>query len=116
MKFSVALVLIVILFMSCEYKDTNKVEPACTPDLKISFSTDIKPIFISKCAIPTCHNHANQSLPFLTTYAEIKPNAGDIAGQLSNNAMPPRNSAGGELTIHEKALINCWITQGALDN
>jgi hypothetical protein len=103
---------------SCEYKDSsaNAIEPACTPELVVSFSKEVHPIFNAKCAIPTCHVHTNQSLPFLTNFKEIKPNTSDIISQLSNRAMPPARSAGGLLTAHEKSIINCWVTQGSLDN
>jgi uncharacterized membrane protein len=107
-----------LLFASCEYKDisTKIVEPACTPQVIVSFSKDVNPTFESKCSIPKCHNRDNNLIPYLTTWKEINSNKSDIPFQLQNGAMPPANSKGGQLTSREKALILCWIDQGALDN
>jgi hypothetical protein len=103
---------------SCEYKDIGKaeVERPCTPEIAISFSKDIHLIFETKCSYAKCHNHDNNLIPYLTNWKEISSTKSDIPFQLQNGAMPPSGSAGGQLSSHQKALILCWIDQGALDN
>jgi hypothetical protein len=107
-----------LLFASCEYKDIGKaeVERPCTPETAISFSKDIRLIFETKCSYAKCHNHDNNLIPYLTNWKEINSTKSDIPFQLQNGAMPPSGSAGGQLSSQQKALILCWIDQGALDN
>ncbi len=83
-----------------------------------SYANDIVPILNSTCAIPNCHVNGFANGDF-GTYEGLKvtADAGVLRGQISNNVMPPQNSAGPtELTDAQKTTFLCWIDDGALDN
>ena len=78
------------------------------------FTSDIKPIITTKCAISGCHN-GSQS-PNLSAYSGVKNNASDILSEISGKFMPPSNSSAGSLTQQQINLITCWVKDGALNN
>jgi hypothetical protein len=79
-------------------------------DTGTSLSGDIQPIINTNCAIPNCHN-GSQS-PNLSSLSGIRSNAAGIKAQTQSGAMPKE----GSITAAEKALIACWVDDGAKDN
>lgn len=79
-----------------------------------SFATTVNPIFQSTCAGSTaCHGAGSSSGPgALTTYAAIKADITNIQASIAAGRMPLGNS----LTASQIQIINCWISNGALNN
>lgn len=75
-----------------------------------SLAADVKPIIEQKCAISGCHN-GTQS-PDLRTTSGIRNNASKIKSETQSGSMPKN----GSLTAEQKALIACWVDEGAQDN
>lgn len=75
-----------------------------------SLVNDIQPIIEANCVSSECHGGGEN--PNLSSLANIKSNAGAIKRETQNGNMP-RN---GSLTPEEKALIACWVDEGAKDN
>lgn len=83
-------------------------------DSQTSLVNEIKPIIETKCAITSCHS-GSQS-PNLTITSNIISNASRIKSLTQAGTMPPTTSSGGALTAAQKALIACWVDDGAKDN
>jgi hypothetical protein len=79
-------------------------------DSQTSLDNDIKPIIESNCAITNCHNGSEP--PNLTIESNIITHAQTIK-QLTQSGSMPRE---GSLTAAEKALIACWVDDGAKSN
>lgn len=75
-----------------------------------SLADDVEPIIDLECAISGCHN-GTQS-PDLRSSASIISHASQIKSVTQSGAMP-RN---GSLTSSQKALIACWVDDGAKNN
>lgn len=115
---------------SCE-KDNYFVpkETIVNPNVPISFSQDIQPIFDLSCSISGCHDGQNDD-PDLTVgnaYASLF-STGDIDTVTAENsklykrvagvsgALMPPTANGGPLPANKVSLILNWIKQGAKDN
>lgn len=83
-------------------------------DSQTSLANDIKLIIETKCAITGCHS-GSQS-PNLTTNANIISNANQIKSLTQSGQMPKSSSSAGALTAEQKALIACWVDEGAKNN
>lgn len=83
-------------------------------DSQTSLSVDVRPIIDVKCAITGCHNGTES--PNLTIPSNIIANASRIKSVTQSGQMPKSNSTGGPLTNDEKALIACWVDEGAKNN
>ena len=83
-------------------------------DSQTSLANDIEPIIETKCAIASCHS-GSQS-PNLTITENIISNASKIKTLTQGGQMPPSNSSAGALTADQKALISCWVDEGAKNN
>ncbi|HEU5290500.1 MAG TPA: SprB repeat-containing protein [Cyclobacteriaceae bacterium] len=83
-------------------------------DSQTSLANDVKPIIETKCAIASCHS-GSQS-PNFTSTNNIISNASRIKSLIQSGTMPPSNSSAGALTTAQKALITCWVDDGAKDN
>lgn len=79
-------------------------------DTGTSLTADIMPIIETKCAVNGCHN-GSQS-PNLSTKASVVSNAAAIKTQTQSGAMPKE----GSITAAQKALIACWVDDGAKNN
>lgn len=79
-------------------------------DTGTNLTADIMPIIETKCAITGCHN-GSQS-PNLSTKAAVVSNAAAIKAQTQSGAMPKE----GSITATQKALIACWVDDGAKNN
>ena len=89
----------------------------------VSYLNDVDPIIQARCAISGCHV-AGTAQPDYTIFAELQSRAhnnplgirqrvktDDMPRQAGNDTQP-----GDPLSAQEKALIFCWIDEGALDN
>ena len=78
------------------------------------FSTDIKPMMLSKCAISGCHNAASSAGgTVLETYAQVSAKAARINQRcVIAKDMPPN----APLTSSELSSLKCWIDAGAPNN
>lgn len=83
-------------------------------DSQTSLTNDVKTIIQTKCAIASCHS-GSQS-PNFTATSNIISNASRIKSLTQSGTMPPSNSSAGALTAAQKALIACWVDDGAKDN
>jgi hypothetical protein len=98
-------------------KDHN-IEPE-VPE-QVSFTSDIRSIFTTNCALSGCHDGSVQFS--LKTYSDIvanvvpgMPSESKIYGAITgtgNIAMPPS----GSLTTQQVKLIEKWISDGAQQN
>lgn len=83
-------------------------------DSQTSLSDDIEPIIDTKCAITGCHNGARS--PNLTSPQSIIENASRIKSVTQSGQMPESGSSAGPLNATQKALIACWVDEGAKNN
>ncbi len=83
----------------------------------VSYLNDVDPIIQARCAIPGCHDGSDASLPNYTIFSEFQDrannNPGGVRQRLKIDDMP---RSGGPLSAEEKALIFCWIDEGAMEN
>jgi len=79
-------------------------------DTQTSLAFDVKPIIETKCAITNCHNGSRS--PDLTSPSSIISHASQIKGLTQSGAMPKN----GSLSPSQKALIACWVDEGAKNN
>ena len=75
-----------------------------------SLTTDIEPIVDANCAVPDCH--AGNESPDLRNKSAIITHAANIKKLTQSGEMPRE----GSLTAEEKALIACWVDEGAANN
>jgi len=119
--FNLVSILIGILFLSaCEYATITPDGPA--PGQKVSFQTDIIPIFNSGCNNAGCHNSTGPK-PDLTptnAYQSLVENNMVVAGKGSESLLYTALQQGGVMAAYgsakNNALIKNWIDQGAENN
>ncbi len=108
--YNLALVLLTVAFFSCENHVIEEEEKEIfNCDTTTSFATSIKPIIDQECI--RCHDGTIQN-PDLRTYNGVSSNANSVQAEVTSRRMPQ----GRTLTDEQIALIDCWITSGALDN
>ncbi len=93
-------------------KTTSASTTLSTADcVAISYKTDIAPIMSANCI--SCHN-ANQASAGinLSTYANVAKYASSSLNAMNNGSMPPA----GKLPTGTIQKLNCWISQGKLNN
>ena len=100
--------------LSCQKKENLPTSnPTTTPTdcATISYKTDIAPMMSANCT--SCHN-ANQASAGinLSTYANVAKYASSSLNAMNNGSMPPA----GKLPIGTIQKLNCWISQGKLNN
>ena len=78
----------------------------------VSFEDQVRPLINANCTLANCHNGSNSSLPNFSTFGPVQSRAADIKSRTQSGNMP----ATGSLTADEKAIIACWVDDGALDN
>lgn len=76
-----------------------------------SLLMDIEPIIDANCAVPDCH--AGNESPDLRNKSAIITHAANIKKLTQSGEMP---RGGGTLTSEQKALIACWVDEGAANN
>lgn len=88
----------------CELTQTIKLKSG------ISYSTSIKSIIDTNCAITGCHN--GTQFPDFRRFENVQQNAGQIKTLTGNRTMPEN----GSLTQTEIDMIACWVDDGAVAN
>jgi hypothetical protein len=78
----------------------------------VSLETEVMPLIALKCAITGCHNGDNSSIPNWNNKANVINRASTIKEFTQSGFMPQT----GSLSAEQKALIACWVDDGALDN
>lgn len=110
-------VIILLWLTSCE-KETSKPEPnpVQEPPCRPTYTSDIKAIVNTKCAISGCHD-GNSGIVGFKEYATLKERAdnGRIKSYVFElKIMPPSTAV--QLTDDEKKLVECWLDNGAPEN
>jgi hypothetical protein len=110
-----------LLLAGCYYEIESELYPGvCEIPESVSFSIDIEPIILSKCATSGCHEAADPAdgIP-LTSYQEIKAEAdsdrlvGGLTGGAGLTPMPRNRPALPQCDIK---LIELWVANGAQNN
>lgn len=78
----------------------------------IDYDGDILPILEVRCQHTGCHPQNGDWFD----YDVAKANALKIKAQTANGNMPKDPQPGGDLTASEKAMIACWVDDGAPKN
>ena len=108
-----------LAFTSCYYDKEELLYPGSTAAVDCStvpatFSTEVLPLFTTRCALSGCHNAASASGGLVLdsyTQANAKKDRINIRAVVEKS-MPPT----GPLAPAEAAKIKCWIDGGALNN
>lgn len=77
----------------------------------ISYASSVKSIIDSNCATSGCHVSGTGRQNF-TIFATVQSNAASIKTRTQNGSMPQT----GSITADQKALIACWVDDGAPNN
>lgn len=122
LKNLLSIFLIGLIFGGCAYNwivEEPVIDPTDPNAEEVSFSSDITPIFASKCT--ACHTTGNQ-MPDLTSanaYNSLNSsryiNTSDPASSLIYTKASP-NGNHVQYSEAEAALVLTWITQGAQNN
>lgn len=110
-----------LLGTACKhYPEVVPTTRACSPDT-VYFQNQVLPILVSNCAMSGCHDaNSHKEGVNLTSYAKVMSTGGVKAGnsgdselysQIVSGEMPPS----GNLSAAQMALIEKWISQGALN-
>lgn len=108
--------------------DTSVTNTVTCDTNKVYFATQILPILVSNCAIPTCHDRITKedgvimdSYQNIISTGEIKPNRWTdselyevLTVTSGKKAMPP--APRDRLTPQQIALIKKWVDQGATND
>lgn len=128
MKSLIIISSVFVLFLSCKKDKSNEViEDVITPGVltycdtvTVSFSSQIQPIFIQSCATSGCHNDAVSASGYtLETHSQISDaNTIDrvlktIKHESGASPMPKFQQKLNDSLIQQ---IECWISQGKLNN
>jgi hypothetical protein len=102
-----------LILISCT-KDKG-IKPKEMSKCNPSYSQEVQPMVLSKCAISGCHV---SGFPFgdYTNYAGFKAKVenGRVSTVIDNKVMPPSGSP--QLSNEEFTDLKCWISNGALEN
>jgi hypothetical protein len=110
-------ILVLCFWLSnCAYENEEELFGAtvCNPD-PVSYNEYIKPLMLTKCAIPECHDGKDRSIHNYLIFGIVKNRSRFIREEIDNRTMPPSDS-GIQLSAQEIANINCWIEDGSLNN
>jgi hypothetical protein len=119
LKFTSIFLIFIVAFVLLSCKHELDLPEDTSEPTEVCFESEILPLFVSKCAMPECHDAITQEKNIqLTDYANIRneivpnePSSGDIMEAILDGSMPPSpNSA---LTADQISLIQLWINQGA---
>ena len=81
----------------------------------ISLTDDVFDRISSTCALAGCHVAGAQS-PNFELKSNILTAAQNIKRRLEDNSMPPPDSGKDPMSDADKAIVICWINDGAVDN
>jgi hypothetical protein len=113
MKLLASLSICMLLFSCTKDKVGGTiVDPNCTDSL--SFSTDVWPIIEQNCT--SCHNVGNTTGYTLTNHTNISSNAAAIVGSMKGSGFQLMPQGGDALPDSIIQKVQCWISQGKLNN
>lgn len=81
----------------------------------VSLNQDVFNRIGQTCAITGCHVSGGQS-PNFELKSNILTAAQNIKRRLEDNSMPPAGSGKDPMSDADKAVVICWVNDGALDN
>ncbi len=88
------------------------VDSNCTDS--VSFSTDVWPIIEQNCT--SCHDVGNTTGYTLTNHTNISSNAAAIVGSMKGSGFQLMPQGGDALPDSVIQKVQCWISQGKLNN
>ena len=105
------------LLNACYYDKEQLLTPpknTVTTCLTYSFATQVNPIIQASCSNGVgCHGAGSSNGPgALTTYSQIQAASAQIQSSVTAGRMP----LGSSLSSSQLQTINCWISNGALNN
>jgi hypothetical protein len=113
MKLLASLSICMLLFSCTKDKVGGTiVDPNCTDSL--SFSTDVWPIIEQNCT--SCHDVGNTTGYTLTNHTNISSNAAAIVGSMKGSGFQLMPQGGDALPDSIIQKVQCWISQGKLNN
>jgi hypothetical protein len=113
MKLLARLSICMLLFSCTKDKVAGTiVDPNCTDSL--SFSTDVWPIIEQNCT--SCHDVGNTTGYTLTNHTNISSNAAAIVGSMKGSGFQLMPQGGDALPDSVIQKVQCWISQGKLNN
>lgn len=130
-KHLIALSSLVLIIGGCAYDNYEDLHPkesvlkpgssSCDTTVAMKYSTDIKPIIISKCGTDnnSCHGSAPASGLNYTSYQDLGSVAksGALLGTITHNPnYTPMPKGGVKLDDCSIGKIKKWIAAGALNN
>lgn len=111
------ILLMVLLTAACVNHDFPSY--TCTNDA-VSFTADVRPIIVSKCALSGCHDGGSPLGPDYNwndfDKIHLRAESGILKFNVTNRIMPPDNSPQGPLSQDQINIIACWVDQGAQNN
>ncbi len=104
------------VFNSCYYDKEQLLYPGsfnCN-GVASSYATDVSPLILSSCGQGSgCHGAGSARGPGpLVTYTELKNAASQVQASIQAGRMP----LGSSLSAAQLKTINCWISNGMLNN
>lgn len=114
-KIAVIVLGCVLLLNGCYYDKEELLYPgdANCSTANSGFSSVIKPLIETRCAISGCHAAGSTNGPGpLTSYDLIKDAAIEIKSAVVSGFMPQNST----LTAAEKKAVSCWVDLGAQNN
>ena len=107
--------LIVLVSVSCT-KDKTPIEVKECPEV-ISFATQIKPVIELNCSTSGCHDASGSGGYVFLTYNDILLHADNILKAIRHDSgTNPMPLGADKLPDSIAQQMNCWITQGKLNN
>ena len=96
--------------------DVNSINANC-PDT-ISCATQVEPVLNQSCATSGCHGGGGSTNGYdLTNHANVSANANIILSVIRHESgVTPMPSGGAQLPDSVAQHIECWISQGKLNN
>ncbi len=114
-KIQLWMALVLFIISACTYNSEEELGARIfgnitRDEMVISFTSQVRPIIDSNCAISNCHV-VGTGLPDFTIDAAVVANSEEINTRVSDGIMPPATQE--PLTFEEKDLLISWINQGA---
>ena len=113
MKLLASISICILLFSCTKDKVAGTIiDPNCTDS--VSFSNDVWPIIEQNCT--SCHGVGNTTGYTLTNHTNISSNAAAIVGSMKGSGFQLMPQGGDALPDSVIQKVQCWISQGKLNN
>ncbi|WP_276373857.1 hypothetical protein [Chryseolinea sp. H1M3-3] len=105
-----------IAFQSCVEHDLPEPEIE-TCSVTISFTSQVKPIINTNCAVSGCHNGDLGADKNWTVFSTLQGKIANVKDRINRPpGTPGHMPAFGSLTQDEITTISCWVDQGGQNN